>query len=357
MLSRREFLQAAGLAFSGLALTGLGFAPPPGLLAKPWPPEEGAFYPEMLARVTTRAIYIYEQPDFQSPRLGHLQRDDLVRLAEAFDSPYGPAYNPRWYRLAEGYVHSGYLQRIEQWRLNDSLPKIPPGGQLGEITVPFMQAQRISRTHKLTPLYWLYYGSVHWITGMFPGPDGAVWYELTDDLLKVKLGLPAYTVRPIPPEELAPIDPHIPPEEKRLEVSLTGQTLRAFAGDRLVYETACSTGIPFLGTSSDLPTETPAGRHRISVKVPSKHMGDGELTAEREAYELLGVPWVSFFHKWGIAFHGTYWHDNFGRRMSHGCVNLRNRDALWVYRWTLPGAGPADWNTKGGGTTVDVTGG
>lgn len=348
--SRRDFLKLGGLALGGLALSGLGFSP----LPKPWPPEEGALTTDMLARVTARAINVYLEPDFQSEKLGYLRRDTLVHPVEEVVSPAGPAYNPRWYRLAEGYAHSGYLQRIERWQLNEPLATVPRGGRLGEITVPFVQTQRISRTRKLTPLYWLYYGSVHWITGVFEGPDGAAWYELTDELLKVKLALPAAYARPIPAEELAPLAADVPAEEKRLEVSIAEQALRAYEGQRLVYETACATGIPFLGTSSDLPTETPPGRHRISVKVPSKHMGDGELTAEREAYELLGVPWVSFFHKWGIAFHGTYWHDNFGRRMSHGCVNLRNRDALWVYRWSDPPAGPGDWNTKGGGTTVDV---
>ena len=42
------------------------------------------------------------------------------------------------------------------------------------------------------------------------------------------------------------------------------------------------------------------------------------------AYELPGVPWVSYFTGNGVAFHGTYWHDNFGSPTSHGCLNMRN---------------------------------
>ncbi|OQX62000.1 MAG: hypothetical protein B5M51_06740, partial [Anaerolinea sp. 4484_236] len=38
----------------------------------------------------------------------------------------------------------------------------------------------------------------------------------------------------------------------------------------------------------------------------------------------------------GVAIHGTYWHNNFGYPMSHGCINMRNQDAKWLYRWTTP---------------------
>ena len=34
-----------------------------------------------------------------------------------------------------------------------------------------------------------------------------------------------------------------------------------------------------------------------------------------------------------IGLHGTYWHDGFGYRQSHGCVNLSVTDAKWLYEW------------------------
>jgi hypothetical protein len=83
-------------------------------------------------------------------------------------------------------------------------------------------------------------------------------------------------------------------------------------------------------------------------------MGDGTLTDDPEAYELPGVPWVCFFTKDGIAFHGTYWHDNFGSRMSSGCVNLRSADARWLYRWTTPAIYAGEWYTRGMGTLVEI---
>jgi lipoprotein-anchoring transpeptidase ErfK/SrfK len=83
-------------------------------------------------------------------------------------------------------------------------------------------------------------------------------------------------------------------------------------------------------------------------------MGDGHVTADLEAYELPGVPWVSFFHETGVGFHGTYWHNDFGTPKSHGCINMRTEEARWLYRWTLPEIRPGRIVQKGSGTTVIV---
>jgi lipoprotein-anchoring transpeptidase ErfK/SrfK len=175
-------------------------------------------------------------------------------------------------------------------------------------------------------------------------------------MLHVQYCVPAAFVRPVQPEELAPVSADIPPAEKRILVSTADQTLTAYEGDEIVLHTQVSTGIPSNGPSPNgIPTDTPQGYFHVEVKVPSRHMGDGDLTSDIEAYELPGVPWVSFFHQTGVALHGAYWHDNFGRMMSHGCVNMRIEDAKWIYRWTSPLAGPQDWNSKGHGTLVQVT--
>ena len=47
-------------------------------------------------------------------------------------------------------------------------------------------------------------------------------------------------------------------------------------------------------------------------------------------YDLPDVPFSMFFYK-GYAIHGTYWHNNFGTPMSHGCVNMNTNDAAWIY--------------------------
>jgi hypothetical protein len=59
-------------------------------------------------------------------------------------------------------------------------------------------------------------------------------------------------------------------------------------------------------------------------------------------YNLPGVPWCSYFTAAGAAMHGTYWHNDFGRRNSAGCVNLSPANAKKIFRWTLPHSGPTD---------------
>jgi hypothetical protein len=56
-------------------------------------------------------------------------------------------------------------------------------------------------------------------------------------------------------------------------------------------------------------------------------------------FDLPGVPWVCYFTG-GIALHGTYWHNDYGRQRSHGCVNLTPENARWLYLWTEPTAEP-----------------
>jgi hypothetical protein len=62
---------------------------------------------------------------------------------------------------------------------------------------------------------------------------------------------------------------------------------------------------------------------------------------EDKPYMVQGVPWVLLFQGHN-ALHGAYWHDRFGNRKSHGCVNLAPYDARWVFEWTGPML-PAGW--------------
>jgi len=106
-----------------------------------------------------------------------------------------------------------------------------------------------------------------------------------------------------------------------IDVNLSRQILRAYEGDRVVLTTYISSGLP--------RTPTPVGRFAIRVKIPAQTMsGPG--------YYLPGVPHVMYFIG-GYALHGTYWHNNFGRPMSHGCVNLNRSAAAWLYHWASVG--------------------
>jgi lipoprotein-anchoring transpeptidase ErfK/SrfK len=343
-LSRREFLKLGGLGLSSLASQSLRV-----LL----PPEEKSD-PVGVARVTISEIGVYKEPDLKSDRLEARKRDELVNLFEEIISPNGPPLNPRWYRVVGGYTHSAYLQRVDNASPNIPVRHIPGGGRLGEITMPYVQSMQLT-AEGWSPVYRLYYQSVHWVTGIEIGPDGQPWYRLKDELLRLDYHVPATHVRLLDPEEVSPISPDVPPGRKWIDVSLRDQTLTAYEDGEIVLHTQISSGLPSIAPIGKIPTDTPKGQFFIDPKMPSKHMGDGRLTAEIGAYELPGVPWVCFFEfNTGVAFHGTYWHDNFGARMSRGCVNMRPGEARWLYRWSNPPAQATDWNRGGFGTRVTV---
>jgi lipoprotein-anchoring transpeptidase ErfK/SrfK len=164
---------------------------------------------------------------------------------------------------------------------------------------------------------------------------------------------PAENFRVIYPEQYSPLSVDVSPDEKRIEVDIGSQSLKAYESDRVVLQAPISSGVYSQTPSPNgIPTETPIGSFHIQLKMPSSHMGDGRLTADREAYELPGVPWTCVFHTDGIALHGTYWHNNFGHRMSHGCINLRNSDALWLFRWVEPIFSGEKTYQQGWGTPV-----
>jgi lipoprotein-anchoring transpeptidase ErfK/SrfK len=84
--------------------------------------------------------------------------------------------------------------------------------------------------------------------------------------------------------------------------------------------------------------ETAAGEHRVWSKLATTDMSnadDVELSSATALYTVARVPWVMFFHG-DQALHGVFWHDQFGRARSHGCVNLAPRDAAWLFEWAPP---------------------
>lgn len=110
--------------------------------------------------------------------------------------------------------------------------------------------------------------------------------------------------------------------EKWIEVNLSTQYLIAWQGDTSVAETYVSTGRPGF--------DTPTGTFFINTKLESETM---EGVIGGEYYNVPDVPWVMYFTNVGHALHGTYWHNNFGTPMSHGCVNLPMDFAAWLYQW------------------------
>jgi lipoprotein-anchoring transpeptidase ErfK/SrfK len=109
---------------------------------------------------------------------------------------------------------------------------------------------------------------------------------------------------------------------KWIDINLTEQRLSAYEGRTVITQTLISSGLP--------SHPTPSGLFSVTGKVESRSMFGFD-------FDLPAVPWVLYFHPRGYAVHGTYWHNNFGHPMSHGCVNTPTAAAAWLYEWAEPG--------------------
>ena len=140
---------------------------------------------------------------------------------------------------------------------------------------------------------------------------------------------PTITPTPLPtkvpntyPSYIKPaLPPGVYPNERWFDINLSTQRMYAYDGNQLIKTFIVSTGLP------GSPTVT--GRFRVYVKYTSTLMaGPG--------YYLPNVPWTMYFYN-GYGIHGTYWHNNFGYPMSHGCINMRNEDAKWAFYFASVG--------------------
>lgn len=341
-LSRRDFLKLSTSGLLGLGLSRMS-------------PALGAFDDSTQVRVATKSVSVYREPTDRSAIVHQLFRDEVVNIYEEVDGGE-PIYNPIWYRVWGGFVHRGRLQRVKTL-YNLVLKTFADGTrQLAEVTVPYTQAMRHTKIYGWQPNLRLYYGSVHWIVGIDEGPDGGDWYQVYDELVGYPYHVAAIHMRPMSAEEWSSITPDIPLEKKRVEVKLSQQTLTAYQSEQKIFETTIASGITTAQSDPKaLSTQTPTGTFRILSKYPSKHMGNGNLFATPDDYELPGVPWTCFFHERGYAFHGTYWHDNFGTPMSRGCINMRIEEARWLFRWVHPIHDPNRIYSPGFGTEVVIT--
>jgi len=110
-------------------------------------------------------------------------------------------------------------------------------------------------------------------------------------------------------------------DEPWIDIDLSQQRTYAYRGDKLLNTFVVSTG------TWRYPTVT--GTYKIYVKYKAADMsGPG--------YYLPDVPYVMYFYR-GYGLHGTYWHNNFGTPMSHGCVNLKTKEAAWLFKFASVG--------------------
>ncbi|MFQ5399639.1 MAG: L,D-transpeptidase family protein [Anaerolineae bacterium] len=154
---------------------------------------------------------------------------------------------------------------------------------------------------------------------------------------------PTWTVTPVPTNTPTPTPTPLPtfvsPQNNKpvsrplgvganehwVDVDLSTQTLTAYEGDTPVMTSLISSG------TYNHPTVT--GQFRVWLRFERQTMNGRRLGYD---YYLENVPYVMYFYQ-DYALHGTYWHNNFGTPMSHGCVNMQTEDAGWLFNWSSLG--------------------
>ena len=344
------------------------------ILATPDPATQPAAQPAEAAAPTTdafgniitpvrqthgRAIHdslnLRAQPSIQAEIVDVVRQNQIIRIYGATTGPSPTAYNNLWYQTDGGYIYSAFLQPTNNL-LNVPVEGVLPGGFWGEITVPISDAYAAADLNsKILARY--YFGCTFKVVSMVTSADNIIWYEVNEINGKQNMFVKAEHVAPIPLEDFTPLSPEVPPEQKRIDVDLKQQLVTAYEFDVPVFSARVATGAKFrdkTGALQDYGTTT--GQHQVFLKTPGQRMFGG-LAGDADEYDLPGVSWVSYFTASGIAFHGAYWHNDWGTPRSHGCVNMLPDDARWIFRWTMPQALPENtWNRGNGNnrSTVNV---
>ena len=144
--------------------------------------------------------------------------------------------------------------------------------------------------------------------------DGYNWYQIG----------PHEWVHQFKVAKILPVSrPEAVDTHKWVSVDLYEQVAIAYEGDEPVFATLVSSGY---GRMADQRRRLPCLR-----SLPAQN--DERLYNKPDFYYLQEVPWTMFYDD-QIALHGAYWHDGFGYRRSHGCVNMTITDAHWLFNWS-----------------------
>ena len=292
--------------------------------------------PPMLGRVEASWLAIWDEPYASANRLETVFYDDVLPILDSVHTEgyWSSTQNDVWFLTDRGWIHSS---NVVPCREIFQQPEDTIGdGFWGEITVP-TSWQHFEPKLNSSRYFDLAFSTVYWVRDRIDDEEGRAWYSIVDDLRpQSQWFVQARHVRRIDGSEFDPISPNV--EDKRIFIDVHKQELTAFENDIAVLTTRISSGTNYTDDEGNVHNFfTPEGDYAIQRKKPSRRMVGG--AAADDFYNLPGVPWVSYFTHSGAALHGTYWHNDYGRRRSHGCVNVTSDVSKWLYRWVNPYAG------------------
>jgi len=282
-----------------------------------------------LGRITAPQAQVMSRPHSDGTRVGWVHQDDVVEVLRNVVGKGWFTHNHVWAETPDGFIYSSLVQPVRP-QLNEPLRRLPPEGLWAEVSVPFTEGQ--SEPDPASEVaYRLYYTMILKADSVVTGADGLIWYHIYDEN-GVDMFARATDLRPIDEAELDPISPDT--GDKQIRVDLNRQRLYAYEGRSEVFQARVSAGAEYFAEDGQGGGSlTKPGTYPIWSKRVSRHMVGGTL---EDGYDLPGVGWVTYFASSGAAIHSTYWHNDFGRPKSHGCLNVSPDDAKWLFRWTLP---------------------
>ncbi len=298
-----------------------------------------------------RAIHtvaFYDEPSTSATRLTTRSRDQSFFILDEVRAPFS-AHNDLWYKTLLGYVHSAWVLPVRVYAPQPFIRDVGEWGFWGQVSQVFTEA-RAQPHPQAGQAYRFYGGTVYHIVDAFEDEQGTGWYKVFDEFPPTDpthQWVLARDVRRVPRAEMSPIHPFA--GEKHIEVDLSEQRLTCYEGEQVVFTTLVASGVGGGitledGTVVDLNTHT--GETHVLLKQPSRHMCNrpypGSPPTAGGIFDLPGIPWNVFFDLSGTAIHGTYWHNDFGIKRSHGCLNVSCEVARWIYRWVHPIGGYED---------------
>ena len=160
----------------------------------------------------------------------------------------------------------------------------------------------------------------------------AGWFKVWDPAGNAPLGF--MQEGPLRRFDPAPAPEGLAKGQSWVDIDVNQQMLALYAGPEPVYVTLVSTGLE--------ERETPLGVFEMNHKLAYRTMVN--LPDSADKYRVENVPWAMYFAPY-YAVHGAYWHNEFGNRRSHGCVNLAPKDARYIYGQVGPHHQPGFFKT------------
>ncbi|MCB0208182.1 MAG: L,D-transpeptidase [Anaerolineae bacterium] len=280
------------------------------------PPESSSLLTLTYAKVATGGVPVYAHPN--DAALGNppvrwldsgyvwvsLPEKDAVKVRDQL-----------WYNINDDeYVQADYLQFFEPSTFHGITS--PRANRFAWIVFDTWTAEKPATAPNEETKQWLKRYDIVNILSERRIHD-RVWYKIANGhwIEQGKVGIINAKPRP----------EGVGPRDKWIEVDLYEQTLAAYEGNKMVYATLVSSGLPWW--------QTEEGLFQVWVKIEQGKMSGREGFSDY--YFLEDVPWALYFSG-SYALHGAYWHDRFGIKHSHGCVNLAPADAKWLYDWATP---------------------